>query len=103
MPDREGAVIGYGEEAVSAIGTYLRMANGTGRIEGIYLFAKSAVFFIERNAYQGIFQSLEVLRIQPFPVGYTIIYIGTIRREGRESLQLRAVTRQGRQGVHPPA
>ena len=96
MPDREGAVIGYGEEAVSAIGTYLRMANGTGRIEGIYLFAKSAVFFIERNAYQRIFQSLEVLRIQPFPVGYTIIYIGTIRREGRECLQLRAVARQGR-------
>ena len=96
MPDREGAVIGNSEEAVSAVRTYLRMTNGTGCIEGIYLFAKPAVFFIERNAYQGIFQSLEVLRIQPFPVGYAIIYIGAIRREGRECLQLRAVARQGR-------
>ena len=86
MPDREGAVVCYREEAILAIGTNLRVAYGTLLIERVYLRAELASLFIKWDANQGILQSSQIGGVQSCRARRAVIYVLAIGREGRECL-----------------
>lgn len=96
MPDREGAIVGNGEEAVSSVGTYLRMAYRALRIERIYLRTECSRPVFEWDADKSIFQTLQILCLQIFPVGYAIVDVSAVGREGREGLEFCAVAGERR-------
>ena len=94
MPGWEGTVIQDREETKSAVRTELRMTYGTGRVEGVYSFSKSAIFLIEGNAHQGIFQIFQILDGQFLLVGCTVVDVFAVGRKGGKSLQTATVACQ---------